>query len=364
MSENCPVGIYIHVPFCARKCPYCDFYALPYRRDTVSAYVNALCRNIIALPASLIADTVYFGGGTPSLLSGDALSRILQCLRQHIHITHNAEITLEANPCTMTQKALVAWKMVGINRLSVGVQSFVDDELVQLGRNHTAQKAMDAIAYAAQVGFENLSLDLMLGTPLQTAESIEKSIQTSLSLPITHLSAYLLKIEDGTPFAQALPAVADADTAADYYMQLSLAMRAAGFVHYEISNYAKPGYESRHNCKYWLCQPYIGLGAAAHSCYQRKRSFVPNDLQRFIAEPLQIQCEESSIACDDEERIMLGLRLSQGICIDDFPDKKEQLIRKATPLIPQYLTYHDGRLALTEDGMLVSNAVIVHLLGE
>lgn len=364
MSENCPVGIYIHVPFCAKKCPYCNFYALPYRRDTVSAYVDALCRNITALPASLTADTVYFGGGTPSLLNGDALVRILQCLHKHIHITQNAEITLEANPCTMTPNALSAWKMTGINRLSVGVQSFVDTELMQLGRNHTAQKAKDAIEIAAQIGFENLSLDLMLGTPLQTAESLEKSVQMALSLPITHLSAYLLKIEDGTPFAQAPLVVADADTAADYYLQLSSAMRAAGFVHYEISNYAKPGYESRHNSKYWLCQPYIGLGVAAHSCYQGKRSFVPDDLQRFLAEPLQIQCEESSIACDDEERILLGLRLSQGICVDDFPDKKEQLMRKATPLIPQYLTYHDGRLALTEDGMLVSNAVIVHLLSE
>lgn len=362
MSENCPVGIYIHVPFCTKKCPYCNFYALPYRRDTVSAYVDALCRNIAALPASLAADTVYFGGGTPSLLSGDALLHILQCLHKHIHITQNAEITLEANPCTMTSNALSAWKTTGINRLSVGVQSFVDTELEQLGRNHTAQKAMNAIETAAQVGFGNLSLDLMLGTPLQTAESLEKSIRTALSLPITHLSAYLLKIEDGTPFAQAPPAVADADTAADYYIQLSSAMRAAGFAHYEISNYAKPGYESRHNCKYWLCQPYIGLGVAAHSCYQGKRSFVPDDLQQFITEPLQIQCEESSIACDDEERIMLGLRLSQGIFLDDFPHKKELLIQKATTLIPRFLTYRNGRLALTEDGMLVSNAVIVHLL--
>lgn len=364
MTENCPVGIYIHVPFCAKKCPYCDFYALPYRKDTVSAYVDALCRNIAALPASLKADTVYFGGGTPSLLSGEALLHILQLLRKHINITPNVEITLEANPCTMTPKALSAWKTAGINRLSVGVQSFEDAELAQLGRNHTAKKAVYAIENAAQAGFENLSLDLMLGTPLQTADSLAKSIQTALSLPITHLSAYLLKIEEGTPFGQSPPAVADADTAADYYTQLSLAMRTAGFVHYEISNYAKPGCESRHNCKYWLCQPYIGLGAAAHSCYQGKRSFVSNDIQAFIAAPLQMEQEESPVACDEEERIMLGLRLSQGISPDDFPHKKEHILQKAAPLIPRYLTFHSGRLALTEEGMLVSNAVIVHLLGD
>lgn len=364
MSENCPVGIYIHVPFCAKKCPYCDFYALPYRRDTVSAYVDALCRNITALPASLTVDTVYLGGGTPSLLSGDALLRILQCLRQRISVTQDAEITLEANPCTMTPKALSAWKTAGINRVSVGVQSFVDAELKLLGRNHTAKKAIAAIENAALVGFKNLSLDLMLGTPLQTAESLAQSIRTALALPITHLSAYLLKIEEGTPFGQSPPEIADADTAADYYTQLSSAMRDAGFVHYEISNYAKHGFESRHNCKYWLCQPYIGLGAAAHSCYHGKRSFVPDDLQGFLLSPLQTECEEFPIACDDEERIMLGLRLSKGISPDDFPHKKEQLLRKAAPLIPRYLTYHEGRLALTEDGMLVSNAVIVHLLDE
>ncbi|MDD5948019.1 MAG: radical SAM family heme chaperone HemW [Oscillospiraceae bacterium] len=362
MSAHSPVGIYIHIPFCAKKCPYCDFYTRPYHKDTVSSYVDALCRNIIALPASLTADTVYFGGGTPSLLHGDAVLRILQCLHQRLCIPQEAEITLEANPCTMTPQALSQWKAAGINRLSVGVQSFVDAELTQLGRNHTAQKAIAAITNAAQVGFDNLSLDLMLGTPLQTSDSLAKSIQTALSLPITHLSAYLLKIEEGTPFGQSPPAIADADTAADYYAQLSSAMHWAGFVHYEISNYAKPGYESRHNCKYWLCQPYIGLGAAAHSCYQGKRSYVPDDLQGFISSPLQAKYEESPVACDDEERIMLGLRLSQGISLDDFPQKKEQLLRKAAPLIPRYLTYHHGRLSLTEDGMLVSNAVIVHLL--
>ncbi len=364
MSEGCSVGIYIHVPFCAKKCPYCDFYSLPYRRDTVSAYVDALCRNINALPENLTADTVYFGGGTPSLLSCDALQRVIQCLQRRITITDNAEITLEANPCTMTTKALSGWKAAGINRLSVGVQSFIDAELRQLGRNHNAQATISAIKNAAKIGFENLSLDLMLGTPLQTAESLAESIQIALSLPVTHISAYLLKIEEGTPFGESPPQIADADTSADYYIQLSAAMRAAGFAHYEISNYAKPGFESRHNCKYWLCQPYIGLGPAAHSCYQGRRSFVPDDLQRFISAPLQTECEESPVACDEEERIMLGLRLMQGIDLADFPQCKEQLIRHAKALMPRYLTYREGRLALTEEGMLVSNAVIVHLLGE
>ncbi len=364
MNKPCPVGIYIHVPFCAKKCPYCDFYSLPYRRDTVAAYVDALCRNINALPDDLIADTVYFGGGTPSLLNSDALQHVMQSLKNRIIITQDAEITLEANPCTMTPKALSGWKMAGINRLSVGVQSFIDAELQQLGRNHTAQAAVSAINNAAEIGFENISLDLMLGTPSQTPESLAASIQTAISLPITHLSAYLLKIEEGTPFGEAPPDIADADTSADYYTQLSVAARAAGFVHYEISNYAKPGYESRHNCKYWLCQPYIGLGPASHSCFQGKRSFVPDDLHGFIATPLQIECEESPVACDDEERIMLGLRLAQGIDLVDFPLCKAKLMQRAAPLLPKYLTHHNGRLALTESGMLVSNAVIVQLLGD
>ncbi len=362
MNTAAPVGIYIHVPFCAKKCPYCDFYSLPYRKTAVGAYVDALCRNLWALPSHIIADTVYFGGGTPSLLTEDALKRIMAALHHAVTVTADAEITLEANPCTMTAKALAGWYSAGINRLSVGVQSFCDEELRLLGRNHSAQQAAEAICRAADAGFANISADLMLGTPMQTEDSLAESIAKAVALPVQHLSAYLLKIEEGTAFWQNPPAVADDDTAAERYAQLSAAMAAAGFAHYEISNYAIPGFESRHNLKYWRCEPYIGLGPAAHSCYGGKRTYVPASLQDFLNAPLQPVQVESETACDAEERIMLGLRLQEGICPDDFAEIRDALLRLAKPLIPQFLQLREGRLHLTEKGMPVSNAVIARLL--
>lgn len=362
MNTAAPVGIYIHVPFCAKKCPYCDFYSLPYRQTAAHEYTDALCRNITALPRHIMADTVYFGGGTPSLLTEDALKRIMEALQNNVSLTAHAEITLEANPCTMTAKALAGWHRAGINRLSVGVQSFCDEELRLLGRNHSAEQAAAAICRAADAGFANISADLMLGTPMQTEASLADSIAKAVSLPVQHLSAYLLKIEEGTAFGQNPPAVADDDTAADRYHQLSAAMKAAGFVHYEISNYAQPGFESRHNLKYWRCEPYIGLGPAAHSCYGGKRTYVPASLEDFLNAPLQPVQVESETACDTEERIMLGLRLKKGICPDDFPHLRDALLRLAKPLIPRYLQLREGRLHLTEKGMAVSNAVIAHLL--
>lgn len=356
------VGLYLHVPFCAKKCPYCDFYSLSYRRESVMAYADAVCRNIAALPRGITADTVYFGGGTPSLLPYDAISRILHCVAENAHISDDAEITLEANPCTMTDSALRQWHEAGINRLSVGIQSFHDAELVQLGRNHNAQRGIDAVQAAAETGFRNISVDLMLGTPMQTEETLADSINTALSLPVTHLSAYLLKIEDNTPYSVNPPEIADEDTAAARYEQLSAAMAHAGFSHYEISNYAQKGYESRHNLKYWRCEPYIGIGPAAHSCYGGKRYYVPKSLEQFLQCDIQPTITEDDAPCGDAERIMLELRLKEGISLDDYPACAHMLLQNAKPLIPRFLTQSGDRLAFTEAGWLVSNTVLGYLL--
>lgn len=362
MNPNIPAGLYVHVPFCAAKCPYCDFYSLPYRRNSVSAYVDAVCRNLAALPDHPSINTIYFGGGTPSLLSADALMQILETAHKYLSVAADAEITLETNPCTMRDKALRQWKQCGINRLSVGIQSFYDEELRLLGRNHTAEKGISAILAAADAGFDNLSADLMLGTPMQTEKTLSLSIETALELPITHLSAYLLKIEENTPFAAQPPQIADADTAAERYEQLSHAMKAAGFEHYEISNYAKPGYESRHNLKYWRCQPYIGIGPAAHSCYGGRRYYVPRALDVFLRCDVQPTLFEDDAPCDDAERLMLGLRLKDGILLSEFSSCREQLLQNANMLIPRFVTIDGDRLALTEDGWLVSNTVLGYLL--
>ncbi|MBR6760647.1 MAG: radical SAM family heme chaperone HemW [Oscillospiraceae bacterium] len=361
MMEDSVVGLYLHIPFCAKKCPYCDFYSLPYRRSHMADYTAAVCRNLAALPKALTADSIYLGGGTPSLLPFDALQQILDTIRSHCSVEH-AEITLEANPCTMTDDALQHWLHSGINRLSVGIQSFCDDELKQLGRNHTAEQSRQAILRAANIGFSNLSVDLMLGTPLQTAASLSESIATALSLPITHLSAYMLKIEDGTPFAENPPEIADSDTAAERYHQLRSAMLAAGFHHYEISNFAKPGFESRHNLKYWECKPYIGIGPGAHSCYGGKRYYAPRSLEQFCSSYHQPIVIDDTEPCSDGERLMLGLRLQKGICLQDYPHCSSILLRNAKPLQPRFVTIQDDTLSLTSDGWLVSNSVLGYLL--
>lgn len=348
-------GLYIHVPFCARKCPYCDFYSCAYRPDTAKRYTDAVCRNLEALHGTAY-DTVYFGGGTPSLLPAEQITRIADTLRMHCTVAENAEITLEANPLTVTAERLSAWKKAGISRLSLGVQSFQAEVLHTLGRKHTPQQAKDAVCRAADAGFRNLSLDLMLGLQCQDADTLAADIAEAVSLPATHISAYLLKIEEHTPFGASPPALLSDDAEAERWMQLHDALTAKGFVHYEISNFALPGFESRHNCKYWRCEPYDAIGPAAHGCTGSVRYAVPSDLEAFCDAPLQQTEITEPHACTEEERIMLGLRLSEGIAADSA------LLRRAKPMMPVYLTEENGRLRMTPQGWLVSNSVLAALL--
>ncbi len=354
-------GIYIHVPFCAVKCPYCDFYSTRYSADAVRRYTDAVCRNLRALPRSLQADTLYFGGGTPSLLQGDLLRRMIETAGESVLLAADAEITLEVNPLTASAVNLAAWRDAGINRLSLGVQSFQADVLNALGRKHQPQQAQEAVLRAADAGFRNLSVDLMLGLAMQSPEVLAADLEAAYSLPVTHISAYLLKIEPQTPFAEAHPELPDDDTAADRWLQMHEILTAHGFTHYEISNFAKAGSESRHNCKYWRCEPYYGIGPAAHSFHDGKRFAVPRNLEAFCAAEKQPESVTETQADTESERIMLGLRLSDGICLHDF-SAREILLRRAKPLIPQYLTLEQDRLWMTPEGWLVSNAVLAQLL--
>ena len=355
-------GIYIHVPFCAKKCPYCDFYSVPLRKDAVSAYSAAVLRNLRVLPAGLPSDTVYFGGGTPSLLSGAVLAEMLECIRQRCSLSDSAEITLEANPLTLTPKNLQDWKQAGINRLSLGVQSFSQDVLTLLGRSHTPQQAKDAVLRANAAGFANISIDLMTGTALHTPELLQRELETALSLPVQHISAYILKIEPDTPFGQCPPDLPDDDETAAQYLQMHEFLTQNGFSHYEISNFAKAGFESRHNCKYWRLLPYYGIGPGAHSCHGGRRYAVPRDLQAFSAADTQPETVTEAHAETESEQIMLGLRLREGIDLNLLPDGKA-LAERAKPLIPAYLRLEHGRLCMTPQGWLVSNAVLVRLCG-
>ncbi len=368
------IGLYIHVPFCASKCAYCDFYSRV-RQDQRGAYLDALRAEIESHASKgLSADTVFFGGGTPSILRTEEVSWILAAIRKAFSLTDSAEITIEANPETVDTASLSALRALGINRLSYGVQSAVQKELSALGRRHTFPQAVQAIESARAAGFQNISLDLMLGIPYQTAETLDETLLEILALRPEHLSCYLLKIEEGTPFfhRHMENLCASEDETADFYLQTCRRLRENGYRHYEISNFALPGFESRHNLKYWRDQPYLGFGPAAHSCFAGKRFYNPADLSRYIASGgLCAQSETEEVAGSAAERLMLGLRLTEGIDVsgigrlDPAFSEAEQagfLARCRRFQKAGLLTIDGGRVVLTETGMLVSNMLLSEIL--
>ena len=365
------IGIYIHTPFCKQKCPYCDFYSLAGSDNSLrDSYTDTLTKAIALLgeryPSQ--ADTLYFGGGTPTLLKSENISKIIDSCRSAFTLS-DAEITLEANPETVTEEELSALKVAGINRLSMGLQSGVDSELSALGRRHSSLDAKRAVELAKAAGIDNVSLDLMLGIPGQTVESALKSAEFCLSLGIPHISAYMLKIENGTPFyniADSLD-IPDDDLTADIYENVSELLRAHGFLRYEISNFALPGFQSRHNLKYWNCEEYLGIGPSAHSFIDGKRMFFPRSLDGFLAEKcfnMQYDCEGGSV----EEFIMLRLRLSEGLSLSSlsqrYPKADISHIKTTAQKLSGFgLVFFDGnKISLTDRGVLVSNSVIAEFL--
>ena len=264
--ESNPLGIYLHIPFCLRRCPYCDFYST-IRLDRRQEYVRAMARALETGPdPARSVDTVYFGGGTPSLLEEGVLP-ILEAVRRRYLLDPGAEITLEANPGAMTPELLSRWREAGVNRLSLGLQAGEDEDLQTLGRAHTLAQGLAAVEAAVQAGFRNISVDMMLATPGQTPKKALALADLLGSLPVTHISAYLLKVEPGTPFDRegVQRRCPGPDEAADLYLAVCRRLEERGFRHYEISNFARPGFESRHNCRYWTLKDYLGVGPSAHS---------------------------------------------------------------------------------------------------
>ncbi|MGN0634217.1 MAG: radical SAM family heme chaperone HemW [Oscillospiraceae bacterium] len=363
-------GIYIHVPFCLRKCPYCDFYSVKYSEELADRYTEAVCRNIESFKNDgICADTIYFGGGTPSLLTPVQLYRIMDCVQKNVHL-YDPETTLEANPCTVDYEKLSAYKSVGINRLSFGFQSADDRQLAFLGRLHDEKTAVDAVENAKKAGFDNISCDLMLGLDGQDIFSLGKTADKLLSLPITHISAYMLKIEPGTAFDcdKVRKKTADEELMCELYLSLCERLAAEEFEHYEVSNFAKEGSRSQHNMKYWTLSPYIGIGPSAHSDYKGKRYECPRDIEDFINSTVQKNVLTDPEPDRLEEYIMLSLRTSDGIeksrlvGLSDtaFADR---VFKKAAELVRNGLAVIDnGRLRLTDRGFLLSNSVIVYLL--
>jgi len=362
------VGLYIHTPFCAGKCPYCDFYSLSGSQELYDTYSAAVAVQLDNLGGASV-DTIYFGGGTPSLLGGKRLASLLDRTASCFSVSENAEITVEINPGDASSELLSALRCAGFNRLSMGVQSGVDSELGQLGRRHSASKAAAAVQNARDAGFDNISLDLMLGIPGQTPASLEQSIDFLCGLAPEHISAYILKIEPGTPFAARIGELnlADDDTQAEYYLQAVRQLAAKGYGQYEISNFCRPGKESRHNLRYWHCEEYIGIGPSAHSFYNGRRYYYPRDLEQFVNAPRTIDDGEGG---SPEEYIMLALRLTEGLTHTGYNKRfsaeiPDGIFRRAEKFIRAGLLVHNKNgIHLTPEGFLLSNAIIAALLEE
>lgn len=339
-------GLYIHIPFCFSKCPYCDFYSTKYTPTAADAFAEKLGGQMQDYTGSF--DTVYFGGGTPSILEPQVLTGILQAVRDHFAIDPAAEITVECNPSKDLTGDMEQYAAAGINRVSIGMQSAVDRERFALGRRAGSREVARTVAAAKAAGITNISLDVMLGTPKQTPDSLEETFAFIARMQVTHISAYLLKIEPGTPFdrLQAKLALPEEDTVCQMYLQTVERLGQLGFAQYEISNFARPGYESRHNLKYWLLEPYLGLGPSAHSLWNGRRFYFDRD---WI-------WQDEGPGGDREEQILLGLRLNRGIPAD-------WLTRDPAPYIAGgFMRRANGRISLTPRGMLVSNTILAELL--
>ncbi len=364
-------GIYIHIPFCIRRCPYCSFYSSVFDERLAEEYVRAVCRNLVALKSKgICSDSIYLGGGTPSVLSVKQVERIISAAADSLNLIA-PEITIEANPCTVSYDKLLGYRRAGVNRISFGVQSGDDEQLRFLGRLHDKQTAADAVSLAHKAGFDNISCDIMLGSRGQDLTSLKQSVDLLLSLPIMHISAYMLKIEQGTAFdcESVREQIANDEQMSDLYLSLCSQLETLGYEHYEISSFALNGKRSRHNMKYWTLEPYIGIGASAHSDFGGKRFFCPPDLRGFIAADLQPTELEDAAPDRAEEYIMLAIRTSDGIGQARLVELAgeslaEDVFERAKALAERGLAKVNGeRITLTDEGFLLSNSIILHLLG-
>lgn len=364
-------GVYLHIPFCKSRCSYCDFATDVYRNaETVDRYVNALVKEIEGFTGGEIeADTVYFGGGTPSLLSPSQVEKILAAVGKKFSIAPSAEITMEMNPATVTPETLYCYRSTGINRASFGVQTFDDTELKRLARGHTAQDARDTCRLLRAAGFSNTSFDLIAGLPGQTLADWERNLDEALTLSPEHLSLYLLEIHEGTPLAEQIRSrrqpMPDEALAAEMYELMMDKTAAAGYRQYEISNFARSGYESGHNSKYWLLEPVYAFGVSAHSfdgahryANERVTSAYVNLIEKLgSAENFR---ETTDIA---SEFAFLGLRMTDGINLTEYKRRFGiDLMRKYTGELERLsdaglIETAGDNLRLTRKGMLYSNEV-------
>lgn len=376
MISKDQLGIYVHIPFCLQKCNYCDFCSFPRAgEERIARYVDALLAQASSWSghcADCEVDTVYFGGGTPTMLTLPQWERLLGTLRRHFRIREDAEITAETNPAAVDRDYLRALRGMGVNRLSMGVQSADDGELRSLGRVHDFAGARRTFADARAAGFDNVSIDLMLGIPHQTRESLSRTLDAFVALSPEHISAYLLKIEEGTPFgrmADTLP-LPDDDITCEMYLDTVRTLAAAGYAQYEISNFARAGKHSRHNLRYWLGRPYLGLGLAAHSDFGGRRFAAGRDPDAYLRGDWMEECQQIEPEERRAEYVMLRLRLAEGIDVADYAARfGRDFYGDFEKVLAKYrsaglLREDGGSVALTPSGMLLSNSVLADLLEE
>ena len=369
------LGLYVHIPFCRSKCLYCDFCSFPRQNeDKMVEYANALCRDLqkhAPLCREYVVDTVFLGGGTPTTLPAHLLEEVMGEIYKNYHVAPDAEITAECNPVTGERELFARMRAAGINRLSIGLQSAHEKELKALGRLHNFDIFATCFADARAAGFDNISVDVMSGIPFQTPESRRETLQKVLALFPEHISSYDLIIEEGTPFARRIDTLQlpDEEATRQMYLEGIDFLRENGYAQYEISNFARPGYESRHNLKYWNCDEYLGFGVAAHSDFGGARFGNSRDIEEYIRGS---DITEEKTVPDKAERmgeyVMLRFRLCEGVDGSLFESRfgvafEETYGKKLAPFVKSGLVRcEDGRYYLTQEGMLVSNAILSEIL--
>lgn len=364
-------GLYVHIPFCVRKCRYCDFVSFSDCGGKIDIYLEALSKEAEEYARAEI-DTVFIGGGTPSVLSAVQLDRLFDIINTKFVLAPNCEFTTEVNPGTVNDDKITAMLHSGVNRVSIGVQSFDDKELTAIGRVHTSLDAADAVWRFHRAGFENISIDLMLSIPHQTLESLSKTLKTAASLPITHISAYSLILEENTPlyedYKNGLFSPHDEDCDRDMFAAAKSYLENSGFSRYEISNFSKDGFRSRHNMKYWECKEYIGLGLAAHSYIDRKRFYNTASLDKYLNGTFDRDITPLTDADMISEFMIMGLRMTKGVSEREFfkrfgkniEDIYAAQLKKFTDM--SLIQHRNGRYFLTDRGMDVSNSVLCEFI--
>lgn len=373
-----PLELYIHIPFCVKKCAYCDFLSAPADRDAREAYVSALLREIRSLPGEYGLDnreviSVFVGGGTPSLLEGIRMKEIMDALREHFLFAPDAEITVEANPGTLDREKLRLYDRSGINRLSLGLQSASDRELRVLGRIHTYGDFLESYRNAREEGFANINVDLISAVPGQTYEDWIRNLRTVAELGPEHISAYSLIIEPGTPFAQMELDLPDEDTEYRMYEDTAAVLEEYGYRQYEISNYAREGFACRHNAGYWKRTEYLGIGLGAASLFEGRRFHNTVDMKEYLADSgrpgaMRKDMENLTRQDEEEEYMFLGLRMTEGVSESKFEERfREKMTDVYGAVLRKYekmgLLQKKGDFwSFTRKGIHVSNGVLADFL--